>query len=61
MSEFKGFVVKNSLGQIVFSSSRHSEVRKECERLNLLGKDRFVIEENWKGTPTSVITRTRRI
>ena len=61
MSEFKGFVVKNSLGQVVFSSSRHSEARKECERLNLAGKDKFTIEENWIGTPTSVITRTRRI
>ena len=61
MSEFKGFVVKNSLGQVVFSSSRHSEARKECERLNLTRKDKFTIEENWIGTPTSVITRTRRI
>jgi len=55
MSEFRGFVVKNSLGQVVFSASRHSEARKECERLNLLGNDKFFIEENWKGTPTSVI------
>jgi hypothetical protein len=61
MSEFKGFVVKDGNGSIVFFASRHSEARKECERLNLEGKDKFTIEESWEGVPTSVITRTRRI
>lgn len=58
MSEFKGFVIKNSSGAIVFECSRHKEARTKCEQLNLTGKDKFTIEESWNGRPTSVIMRT---